>query len=181
VETCLSGTTYDGEWKDNKKSGKGVKTLPDGTTYDGEWKDDTRSGKGVETWLSGTTYDGEWKDGKKHGKGVKTLPDGRTYESEWEDGEWTAGKWNELSPVVLPPWKEAYLDAPSSEAEKQEVLAYLATEEKHVQQTLLGLKRKIVALEQPQPEPESLPKRTRFNSPSVDDNTSDDNTSDDEP
>jgi hypothetical protein len=66
---------------------------------------------------------------------------------------------------VLPPWKEAYLDAPSSEAEKQEVLAYLATEEKHQQQTLLGLKRKIAALEQPEPEPEQ--KRTRFNSPNV--------------
>lgn len=52
----------------------------------------------------------------------------------------------------------------SSDAEKQEVLAYIATEKKHVQRELLGLKRKVAALE---PEPEPLQKHTRFNSPSI--------------
>mmetsp|Transcript_19471 Transcript_19471/g.33104 ORF Transcript_19471/g.33104 Transcript_19471/m.33104 type:complete len:84 (-) Transcript_19471:6-257(-) len=34
------GSKYDGEWKDDKKNGRGVYTYPDGSKYDGEWKDD---------------------------------------------------------------------------------------------------------------------------------------------
>ena len=31
------GERYEGEWKDGKFHGKGIKTLPDGTIFDGEW------------------------------------------------------------------------------------------------------------------------------------------------
>jgi hypothetical protein len=31
------GERYEGEWKEGKFHGKGIKTLPDGTVYDGEW------------------------------------------------------------------------------------------------------------------------------------------------
>ena len=46
---------------------------PDGTTYDGEWKDNNKHGRGVYKWADGDTYDGDYKDGKKHGRGVFTL------------------------------------------------------------------------------------------------------------
>ena len=29
---------YEGEWKDNKKNGRGIFTWVDGKKYDGEWK-----------------------------------------------------------------------------------------------------------------------------------------------
>eukprot|EP01028_Stygiella_incarcerata_P009245 TRINITY_DN4352_c0_g1_i2.p1 TRINITY_DN4352_c0_g1~~TRINITY_DN4352_c0_g1_i2.p1 ORF type:complete len:130 (-),score=29.09 TRINITY_DN4352_c0_g1_i2:224-613(-) len=56
---------------------KDILTLPDGSKYEGEWKDGKRNGKGMRTWLSGQKYEGEWKDGAMNGKGVYTWPDGR--------------------------------------------------------------------------------------------------------
>ena len=43
---------------------------PDGKKYEGEWKDDKRSGKGKQTWSQGDKagdwYDGEWVEGDPH-------------------------------------------------------------------------------------------------------------------
>ena len=36
----------------------------DGDTYDGEWKDDNKHGRGVYKGADGDTYDGELKDNK---------------------------------------------------------------------------------------------------------------------
>jgi hypothetical protein len=36
--------------------------------YQGEWKDDKKHGKGKYTYASGNVYEGEWKDDKKHVK-----------------------------------------------------------------------------------------------------------------
>jgi hypothetical protein len=33
------GERYEGEWRDGKFHGKGIKTLPDGTIFDGDWED----------------------------------------------------------------------------------------------------------------------------------------------
>ena len=48
-----NGTRYDGEWKCNTKSGKGLSQIIVGTLYylnnekyEGEWKDDVRCGEG---------------------------------------------------------------------------------------------------------------------------------------
>ncbi len=30
--------------------------------YDGEWKDDRKNGRGKLIWADGDVYDGEWKD-----------------------------------------------------------------------------------------------------------------------
>jgi len=37
----------------------------DGAIYDGEWKEDKRSGRGKQTWSGGEVYDGEWKEDKQ--------------------------------------------------------------------------------------------------------------------
>jgi len=37
--TLLDGSSYEGEWKNNKMSGNGVMTHPNGEKYEGEWKD----------------------------------------------------------------------------------------------------------------------------------------------
>lgn len=53
--------------------------------YDGEWRDDKPNGRGVKTWAKGDRYDGEWKDGKQFGRGILYHPDGRSEEGSWEN------------------------------------------------------------------------------------------------
>jgi hypothetical protein len=60
--------------------------MKDGSTYDGEWKNDVKNGKGTGK-LKGATYVGEWKDGKAHGKGELTLPNGKKSVGEFRYGK----------------------------------------------------------------------------------------------
>ena len=53
----------------------GTYTSGEGTTYAGEWNDDKSNGQGTETYASGDKYVGEFKDGKLHGQGTNTWPD----------------------------------------------------------------------------------------------------------
>ena len=81
---------YEGEWKNDKKNGKGKMTWIDGKrkgdVYEGEFKDDYFHGKGVYIWLNGDVYDGEWNNGFRHGFGIlKTEYD--IYEGEWKNGK----------------------------------------------------------------------------------------------
>jgi hypothetical protein len=99
---------YDGEWKDGKCHGQGIKTWLDGDKYDGiwekgkkkhghyywgktgnaykgEWKDDKKHGCGVMTWANGKKYDGEYKDDKIHGNGVITYTNGNKYDGEFKN------------------------------------------------------------------------------------------------
>lgn len=99
---------YDGEWKEDKRSGQGVLIWEDGKKYDGKWKEDQINGKGAMTYQNGGKYDGEWEAGRWHGKGayifssgqqkyigefkngnydgkgVMTYPDGDKYDGEWK-------------------------------------------------------------------------------------------------
>jgi hypothetical protein len=43
--TFFDGSTYVGQWKDDKMNGRGIYTSPDGTRYEGEWKDGKSIGK----------------------------------------------------------------------------------------------------------------------------------------
>eukprot|EP00891_Asterochloris_glomerata_P007097 jgi/Astpho2/7097/Aster-01926 len=47
-------------------------SCPAGGRYEGDFKEGKESGRGVKTWANGNKYDGEYKDGKKHGRGVFT-------------------------------------------------------------------------------------------------------------
>lgn len=53
--------------------------------YDGEWKDDKPNGRGVKIWARGDRYEGEWKDGKQFGKGILHHPDGRSEDGFWDN------------------------------------------------------------------------------------------------
>ncbi len=63
---------------------------PDGSKYEGEWKNDKRHGRGVLTRPDGMRYEGEWADGKPNGKGILTSPNG-----EIKGGMWVKGKFIE--------------------------------------------------------------------------------------
>jgi hypothetical protein len=75
---------YEGEFKNNKKNGKGklyYKILKD--TYEGDFKDNNITGKGFYEWSNKETYKGTFLNGKMHGKGIYKWPDGGKYEGDY--------------------------------------------------------------------------------------------------
>ena len=59
----------------------------DGTTYEGEWHSDEKSGRGVETWSDGARYEGEFLHGSKHGVGVYKSGTGVQYEGQFHNDQ----------------------------------------------------------------------------------------------
>jgi len=84
----IEGNKYVGEYKDDKRHGKGTSTYPNGDKYEGEHKDDKRHGKGTSTWANGDRYVGEFKDDKRHGKGTYTWANGTVKSGIWADDEY---------------------------------------------------------------------------------------------
>jgi hypothetical protein len=62
------------------------KTWPDERGYEGEWKDNKKKGRGKETWPNGQVYEGEYKESKRHGQGTMTYADGRRESGTWRNG-----------------------------------------------------------------------------------------------
>ena len=65
--------------------GRGTYTYADGDQYEGDWKDDRRHGKGTVTYAAveggaAEKYEGDWSDGKMHGYGKYFYADGGAYE-----------------------------------------------------------------------------------------------------
>jgi len=56
---------YNGQWKDDKKEGKGTFTYPDDGVYIGQWKDDKKMGKGTFTYPDGGVFEGFWDNDKR--------------------------------------------------------------------------------------------------------------------
>ncbi len=55
--TYASGNRYEGEWKGQKKHGKGTYYYVNGDKYIGDWVDDHETGQGVFTWPDGDRYE----------------------------------------------------------------------------------------------------------------------------
>ena len=51
----------------SKKEGKGKYSWGDGSTFDGDWLDNKICGIGVYLWNDGRKYEGEYIDDKKEG------------------------------------------------------------------------------------------------------------------
>jgi hypothetical protein len=90
------GFTYEGEWYQNKRHGKGKLKDAEGTIIlEGIWENNQiknnqiKNGTGKKTYDNGDVYDGELKDGKHHGKGKYTFATGSIYDGDWEDGKRT--------------------------------------------------------------------------------------------
>ena len=94
VMTYNNGARYDGEWKDDKKSGKGVYISSHyfncekkiGLKYEGEFFNDKFEGYGIAIYSNGDKYEGEWKNNKQYGKGTLTNIGGTKYIGDWIDG-----------------------------------------------------------------------------------------------
>ncbi len=90
---------YIGEWLNNLRHGHGIMSYAENDewnriSYDGEWKEGKKTGKGKFVWKNGGNFVGEWLNGLRHGHGVETYPENDkwnriSYDGEWKDGERT--------------------------------------------------------------------------------------------
>ena len=88
------GEKYDGEWKNDKRHGKGVFISQNyntpgltGIKYVGEFNHDKIEGFGIGYYSSGDRYEGEWKNNKQYGRGILNYVGGGKYIGEWENGK----------------------------------------------------------------------------------------------
>lgn len=79
----MDGSSYDGNWADDRREGKGIWKFTNGEVYDGHWHSDKRFGKGKLTLPDGSSYDGEWVNNRKEGKGTFIWSDGTKYSGNW--------------------------------------------------------------------------------------------------
>ena len=70
------GSVYLGQWKKQRRCGRGKCSYPNGSLYEGEWKDDMRQGKGRMLETNGCFYEGDWINGIAEGEGRYTHADG---------------------------------------------------------------------------------------------------------
>ena len=84
-----NGTKYIGEWKNNKRHGKGLTNVFTGNKYRGEYQNDKRNGFGTYTWVSGSRYVGHYKNDKRHGFGTYTWKNGDKFVGEYKNGKRT--------------------------------------------------------------------------------------------
>lgn len=60
----LNGSVYIGDWKENRKNGKGQLIEPDGrTVFNGDWDNDYKHGKGTFLQKSAYIIEGVWNRG----------------------------------------------------------------------------------------------------------------------
>jgi len=85
VITWRNGSTYMGDWEDNKKHGWGIFRSMDGTEYVGSFREGVRSGWGIMSNANGDEYIGEWKNGKMNGVGLMQSCNGDMYEGHFVD------------------------------------------------------------------------------------------------
>ena len=87
---AVDGSQYCGEWRNNRKEGKGVQVYRNGNKFDGFFANDKRHGQGSFFVKRGTRlrlqYSGEWSEDKKHGLGTYHFESGNRYEGSWEHG-----------------------------------------------------------------------------------------------
>jgi hypothetical protein len=59
-----------------------------GDSYEGNWKNDLRDGKGVFIWSDGDKYDGEWKKDMKEGNCVYyDNNEKKSFKEIWKNNE----------------------------------------------------------------------------------------------
>ncbi|KAL5963221.1 MORN repeat-containing protein 3 [Taenia solium] len=88
----VNGDSYTGEWKDNKKHGRGIqKWKAEQLVYEGYWENGKRCGPGILAVVGNgrhtKIYSGMWKDNKRHGYGENWYSCNEFYEGEWRENK----------------------------------------------------------------------------------------------
>ncbi|MEQ1516099.1 MAG: caspase family protein, partial [Usitatibacteraceae bacterium] len=78
---------YKGEFRENKKQGKGAYMWANGNRYEGDFVDDEPSGRGVFAFASGDKYEGEYTKGAFNGKGVFVAKNGDKTDGVFVNGQ----------------------------------------------------------------------------------------------
>ena len=81
-------TSYEGDYVNGRRSGKGVQIYANGDRYEGEWRYDSPNGKGKKTWIKGSNYVGDFVNGEMDGVGKLTLRSGRIFGGHWESSSY---------------------------------------------------------------------------------------------
>lgn len=82
-----SGSTYTGQWENDKRAGKGKFTFACGDVYEGEWKENKYHGHGKYFSSETDVYEGQWCNDKMHGHGCYFFRvTGDLHEGEYVDG-----------------------------------------------------------------------------------------------
>ena len=71
-----SAMSYEGDWVDNKLSGKVVVNYGNGQRYTGDFANNLQNGKGVYTYANGDRFECTFLNGKANGKGFYTWGNG---------------------------------------------------------------------------------------------------------
>ncbi len=82
-----AGERDEGEFKDGRQQGRGVRVFSNGARYEGEFNNGKREGYGVEVFADGGRYEGGWKENTFDGHGVGTLANGNRFEGEFRAGK----------------------------------------------------------------------------------------------
>lgn len=75
-------TTYEGDWRDDKKHGHG-RTDCEGNIYEGDFRNDLSNGQGIFRWADGSEYSGDFLEGKRQGKGIMKFDNGDVYKGDF--------------------------------------------------------------------------------------------------
>jgi len=81
--TYDSGNSYEGDFVDGYREGKGIFKWADGDKYEGDWVRGAHHGKGTFYWKDGDKYEGDWVDNSRTGSGVFSWADGDKYEGDF--------------------------------------------------------------------------------------------------
>lgn len=74
---------YNGEWADDKATGKGNLTFKNGDEYNGNVQSAVAEGEGVMKFASGDIYRGSFVKGKAQGQGTYLWRNGQSFEGAW--------------------------------------------------------------------------------------------------
>ena len=78
---------YKGEFRENKKQGKGTYIWANGNRYEGDFVEDEPSGRGKFVFASGDQYEGEYSKGAFNGKGIFVAKNGDKTDGAFVNGQ----------------------------------------------------------------------------------------------
>lgn len=89
VLSYADGSTYEGEFREDRLEGRGTLKRANGQTASGQFVAGYLSGQGVMTWANGTIYEGAFVVGSPQGQGTMRFADGSQYTGGFISGKYS--------------------------------------------------------------------------------------------